>query len=357
MVDEYMKKIGFGDQPYYVYQHHDSGHPHVHVLSTTIRNDGSRINTHNLGKDISKPVTEELEKKYGLTKADDPERQKEKEQLQKADAQKAQAGKSETKRAITNVLDTVIDKYKYTSFDELNAILRDYNIKADRGQPGSRIYNNRGLTYSILDEKGEAATKPIKASEIYSKPTLDKIEEKSRENEDDRDKEKRQLKTAVEWAMQKNPKSLEELTRTLQKEGISIHVSRSKDGKIFGLTYVDHQNKSVFKGSDLGKENGAKPTLERINNNNNKEQQAPAKELPSPKKEQDKTVPGKQARDVAQHDQVFQSFAPKIDLPNTGKLIEQVVQPEGEVLPIMNSPTKKKKTKTPARIRRRLMNY
>jgi hypothetical protein len=70
VTDEYMQKLGFKDQPYLVYQHHDSGHPHVHVVSSLIRSDGSRIETHNLGRDVSKPLSQELEEKYGLVKAD-----------------------------------------------------------------------------------------------------------------------------------------------------------------------------------------------------------------------------------------------------------------------------------------------
>src|ERR1700676_162176 len=33
IADTYMQKVGFGKQPYLVYQHHDSGHPHIHVLT------------------------------------------------------------------------------------------------------------------------------------------------------------------------------------------------------------------------------------------------------------------------------------------------------------------------------------
>ena len=43
---DYMIKIGFGEQPYLVYKHEDAGHPHIHIVSTTIKSDGRRINTH-----------------------------------------------------------------------------------------------------------------------------------------------------------------------------------------------------------------------------------------------------------------------------------------------------------------------
>src|ERR1700712_1468663 len=30
----YLQKIGFENQPYLLYQHNDSGHPHVHIVTT-----------------------------------------------------------------------------------------------------------------------------------------------------------------------------------------------------------------------------------------------------------------------------------------------------------------------------------
>jgi hypothetical protein len=61
-----MEKIGFGDQPYLVYQHHDSGHPHIHVVTTNIERSGNRIKLHNIGRDKSEPARKAIEKEFGL---------------------------------------------------------------------------------------------------------------------------------------------------------------------------------------------------------------------------------------------------------------------------------------------------
>jgi hypothetical protein len=66
-------------------------------------------------------------------------------------AQRIIYGKSETKRAISNVLMKVISEYKFTSLSALNAVLKLFNVTADRGEKDSRIYRNNGLTYRILD--------------------------------------------------------------------------------------------------------------------------------------------------------------------------------------------------------------
>jgi hypothetical protein len=50
----YMEKIGFGDQPYLVYQHKDASHPHLHIVTTNVQVDGNRISIHNIGKTCQK---------------------------------------------------------------------------------------------------------------------------------------------------------------------------------------------------------------------------------------------------------------------------------------------------------------
>lgn len=70
IVNCYMEKIGFGKQPYLVYQHHDAGHPHVHVVSINIERDGKRIDPHHLGVRKSEPARKEIEELFGLVKAE-----------------------------------------------------------------------------------------------------------------------------------------------------------------------------------------------------------------------------------------------------------------------------------------------
>src|SRR3954452_19551010 len=113
-----MDKIGFGEQPYLVYQHVDAGHPHLHIVTTNIKADGKRIDTFNIGRNQSEKARQELEQKFKLVKA--LGRKILGEEIRPV-SQKIQYGKSETKRAITNVLDHVLKQYKYSSLAELNA--------------------------------------------------------------------------------------------------------------------------------------------------------------------------------------------------------------------------------------------
>lgn len=259
IANAYMQKIGFGNQPYLVYQHHDAGHPHCHIVTTNIKEDGKRIDTYNIGKKWSEPARKALESEYGLIKAEGRQQQKATEP-----AQRVEYGKSESKRSITNVLDTVLDQYKYASLAELNAVLRLYNVEADRGKEGSRTYEKRGLHYRIIDPQGHKIGVPIKASSIYSKPTLANLEKRFEANALLKSTYKTSLKVTIDWVLNQKPESLREWIDQLQKEGVSVVLRQSEKGQVYGITYVDHNTRTVFNGSDLGKSYSAKGVLQQL---------------------------------------------------------------------------------------------
>jgi hypothetical protein len=120
------------------------------------------------------------------------------------------------------------------------------------------------LLYRILDEKGNFAGVPIKASSFHNKPTLKNIRERFNLNEAARQSHKARVKNAIDLALLKQrEKSLQTLQIALQKEGIHTVVRQNKEGIMYGLTYVDHKTKCVFNGSDLGKQYAAKGIQER----------------------------------------------------------------------------------------------
>ena len=263
IADTYMNKIGFGKQPYLVYEHHDAGHPHIHIVSIKVRSDGSRIDTQNIGRNQSETARKEIEESFRLVKATS-KKQRQVYELKPVNVQRAQYGKSETKRAITNVLDAVLNSYKYTSVPELNAILQQYNVLADRGSENSRVFQNNGLVYRILDSDGNKVGVPIKASDLYNKPTWKYLQEKFKVNKTARQPYKLRVKNAIDLTLLKNTNnSIQSLRKALEKEGIVAVFRQNDSGIIYGVTYVDHQTKCVYNGSDLGKQYSANALQER----------------------------------------------------------------------------------------------
>ncbi|KFF11160.1 relaxase/mobilization nuclease domain-containing protein [Flavobacterium hydatis] len=262
IANTYMGKIGFGEQPYLVYEHYDSGHPHLHIVSIKIRADGSRIDMQNIGRNQSENARKEIEDSFGLVKAQG-NKNNQIPKLQSISAGKIQYARGESKRAINNVLGEVLATYKYTSLAELNAVLQQYNVLADRGDENSKVFKTGGLMYRILDEKGKPIGVPIKASLFYNKPTLKFLEKTFTSNATTKTSDKSRIKNAIDKAFLRTKTSLTELEGLLQKEGINMVFRKNTEGLLYGITYVDHTTKCVFNGSALGKEYSAKAIQER----------------------------------------------------------------------------------------------
>lgn len=260
----YMERIGFGDQPYLVYRHMDAAHMHVHIATINIRPDGSRIDTHGIGWKLSEPARMALEKEFELVQAKGKSSSNELD-IKPADIERAVYGKSLTKRAITNIVHAVIRDYRFSSLAEFNAVLRQFNVSADRGGEQTLMREKDGLLYSLIDAKGEPVGVPIKASAIYDRPTLKNLQKEFERNLERRRPFKEPLKKAIEGAFKGySSRSKSGFVTALQRQNINVLFRTNEQGFTYGVTFVDHRNKTVFNGSDLGKAYGAKALLERL---------------------------------------------------------------------------------------------
>jgi len=249
---DYMEKIGFGMQPWLMYQHKDAGHPHIHIVTTNIQDDGKRIDTYNIGRNQSEKARKEIEQSYGLVRAEDQKRLLCK-QILPVQAEKIGYGKTETKKSITNVVNAVLNTYRFCSLPEFNAVLNAYNVVADRGQQDGRIYKHKGLMYRVLDKDGNKVGVPVKASSINSKPTLEKLETLFEKNKALKEPFKNALKSSIDKVLAGQPKDMNAFIRALERMNIATVLRQNTEGKIYGITFVDNNNKTVFNGSDVGK--------------------------------------------------------------------------------------------------------
>lgn len=62
---EYMAKMGYGNTQYLIVRHHDTDHPHLHLILNRIDSDGNRISDQN-ERIRSTQVCKELTIKHGL---------------------------------------------------------------------------------------------------------------------------------------------------------------------------------------------------------------------------------------------------------------------------------------------------
>ncbi|MBV9986042.1 MAG: relaxase/mobilization nuclease domain-containing protein [Chitinophagaceae bacterium] len=248
----YMDRIGFGEQPYLIYQHLDAAHPHIHILSTTIRADGSRINTHNLGRNQSEIARKELEEIFALVPASKQEKVIE-YMLRPIEILKAEYGYSETRQSIANIVTQVIDTYNFISLPAFNAALSQFNVIADEGKEEGIIRRNKGLQYRMLDAGGNKIGVPIKASALPGKPTLTSLECKFDRNRKNRPPVLTALKSTINTALAKKPRDIHHLKRQLSSDQVATILRKNESGLIYGITFIDQVNRSVINGSELGK--------------------------------------------------------------------------------------------------------
>jgi len=68
IAEEYMTRMGFDNNLYIIFRHHDSNHPHCHILALRNRFDGTVVSDSNNYR-RSEKIIRELEKKYQLQQA------------------------------------------------------------------------------------------------------------------------------------------------------------------------------------------------------------------------------------------------------------------------------------------------
>lgn len=323
----YMQGIGFGEQPFLLYQHTDAGHPHVHIVSVNIRSNGSRISMHNLGRDASETTRKQLEDQFGLIKAEGVDKAPE---IIAVNVARIQYGKGATKQAISNVLRHVLFTYNYTSLEQLNAVLKSYQVMADKGEPDSRVNRHQGLQYQVLDEQGNRIGVPIKASSFHMRPTLSMLEKLYTKNESSRYALRQQTKGRADWLLQKTFHDLAALQRAFEKEGITLLPRRGKEGYLYGITYIDHKNKLVINGSELGRSYSAKGILERLK----------AAEKPLPEQSVAET-----RKSNSQPSAKPQYPAPLVNTVPPQNIIDLLIQPEDVQDSVPNQFRKRKKRK------------
>lgn len=260
IASEYMQRLGYGNQPYMVYKHEDIDRHHIHIVSLRIDETGRKIDDkfeHRRSKDI----TRSLEQKYGLLPA---ERQQQRGELS---LKKVNWTRGNTKRQIANVVRHTANRYHYLSFNEYRALLSTFNISAEevKGEVKGKPYN--GIVYSATDDKGNKVGNPFKSSlfgrsvgyealQSHYAKSMGKIQT---------DKLAQQTKrTALDALNHSTDKG--GFADELRKRGLDVVLRENSQGRIYGATYIDHNNGCVLNGSRLGKELSANTITEWFNN-------------------------------------------------------------------------------------------
>lgn len=250
LAEQYMQRMGFGDQPYIVYRHNDIGREHLHIVSVRVDETGRAISD-SYEHERSMKVCRELEQQFDLTPAT------KKEWKEGLPLSPVDYDSGNLKGQLAGVIRPIAREWRFQSLGEYRAVLSLYGISVDevKGEYGGREYH--GLSYSATDKDGNKVGKPFKSSVFGKEASIAALE-------------KRMLSSAA-WvkshkdiatdtaariasAMQTAGRDRTLFERELMRQGIGVVFRTNDAGRIYGATFIDHADKTVFNGSRLGKE-------------------------------------------------------------------------------------------------------
>ena len=243
----YMERMGYGDQPYVIFEHNDIERKHYHIVSSRIKPDGTTIDSFEYKK-RSKALTEEIEREFNLIPTVLGQQSAAFEELRKVEY-----AQSNLKAQLSSVLYNLTDRYRFSSKGECTTLLKIFNIWMEecKGEVEGRPY--AGIIYGALDEHGQRVGKPIKSSRISKKfgyKALQKEYSKTKRWIAGNKQKLEPTRITIREAM-KTARTTEEFAAAIRPGGISVvfHRSAEHENRIYGVTFIDHRNGLVINGS------------------------------------------------------------------------------------------------------------
>ncbi|BFO67351.1 conjugal transfer protein MobB [Chryseobacterium sp. KCF3-3] len=252
MAEKYMEEMGYGEQPYIVFKHTDIDRTHVHIVSVCVDENGRKISD-KFEKRRSMEICRKLEKTYNLLPAVEQKSSEKGLIFSPVDYHKGNV-----RRQIASVIRNISWEYSFKTLGEYNALLSLFNIAVEKIEGELHGEPQRGLVYFALDTSKNKIGPPIKASRIGRGAGLAVLELhflKSKElvlNSSGRF----EIKTGIDNAL-KYSKGEGDFIERLKSRDITTVVRRNDSGRIYGITFIDHHSKTVWNGSNLGKEYSA----------------------------------------------------------------------------------------------------
>lgn len=262
LIDEIMKELGYGNQPYRIYKHTDIPRAHYHVVSTRIGQDGKKISdTYEHRRLIH--ILRGLEIKYGFYLGNS------KNEVADEESEAKQWGKKEITPGQSSEHDKEIEKSVYVpsfnikSKEPLTQQIR--NIHSDamkwsfsspmqygmllrcRYKVSSKCYDGQ-MYYQGLNIDGQACTGLVDEQSVGLN-CLEDIAHRCKEDNENRKEYRHSLEKLLSWCSQ-NASSFDDFRKLTEKKGVYMVLSWSETGKPYGVTWLDRRTKCAFKGSD-----------------------------------------------------------------------------------------------------------
>ena len=249
LAERYMRKMGYGNQPYITYKHADTHNTHIHIVSVCVDEQGKKISDAYEHR-RSMTTCRELEVDFGLRNGADAEKRNPKAELRKVDA-----SLGDVRHQVGNTLKAVLESYRFQTFGEYSALLSTLNIEAKqvRGEYNGTPYT--GIVYSVTDDTGKVVSPPFKSSRFGKRFGNELLEKRMLMNLNALKEGKwaPSIQADIARAL-RQADSRKRFVELLGQKNIDVVFRENERGRIYGVTFIDHDRREVFNGSRMGKE-------------------------------------------------------------------------------------------------------
>ena len=247
MAHEYMQRMGYGDQPYFIVKHEDIDRHHLHIVSIRVNEQGKRINC-DFTKRRSLNILRDFEQRYNLHRG-----QQQESKVQNP-LHPVNPDTGDIKKQVGNTVKAVFSTYQFQTIGELRALLSLYNITVDEVRGNARGEDYNGLVYSVIDSNGNRIGNPFKSSLFGKSVGYEALQKKaaaSKQRIKDRNLTE-PTKKALEDTL-KRTYDKDEFVKVLKEKGIDCVFRYTDEGRLYGTTFIDHRTHCVLNGSRIGK--------------------------------------------------------------------------------------------------------
>lgn len=246
-VKDLMEGLGYGEQPWVVFRHEDTGRVHYHVVSTRIDSEGRKIRDY-YEKRACDRLVKGLQDKYGYIKGGGAK----KTEGANVTIPVFRYGEGDVVRMMEDCLRHSLT-YRFTTGRQFAEVLRCHGVlvREGLGKDDLKVH----LSFQGLGDDGRPCTASVSDVKM-SLDVMKAVDERIEECDGlDVRREKAGLLKKVSSALERCG-DIPSLVRTLKPQGVDLVIYRDKDGIPRGSTLIDHTSACVFKGSELSRSVG-----------------------------------------------------------------------------------------------------
>ena len=242
-IHDMMKEMGYGSQPYAVYRHSDINREHYHVVSVRVKENGYKIPDFQENRRCVE-ILARLAPAYGLD-------------VGNGDGYRyAALGIDPRRFSISSgnvteqmrIISQECIKYHFTSLAQFRYIMETHGLDVqERGKAPLEVAI-RGL-----NQDGVPCTSPLTEGELGINLSSDIIRRLSEcDGTSSIKKRERARISAISATCIQYSTSERHFRNMLSRHDIDMLLHRTKEGRIYGATFVDHSTRCAFKCSELG---------------------------------------------------------------------------------------------------------